>query len=320
MSRIFRYQESINRFIKTRSCFSQVIKDDKSFNEIINKHDHYMSIILLTIASNQYKKKKVKPPHGYYMATSIDTMSIIASLLNNEKYYIDKYGDIFVVNFVKETTVNILKCISQNMESFEDILEKEHIIKIYHSITNFLYDKLVNLIKYVKMEGIIDAKKMDLIKYHFNDPKIIDDKYKKIKKIDKDKLLQYVNDKYGSVAQCAFVIGWLLGLGEDDKIPVLESLGKSFGLMLKISNDFENLERDLETSDGLSYNLVVNYGIYECFSMFMDNKLKIFNGCLELDIFNITIKEVIDNMENKIDSVLKKTDMELKSEWSSFSN
>jgi hypothetical protein len=52
----------------------------------------------------------------------------------------------------------------------------------------------------------------------------------------------------------------------------------------------------------------------------MDNKLKIFNGCLELDIFNITIKEVIDNMESKIDLVLKKTEMELKSEWSSFSN
>jgi geranylgeranyl pyrophosphate synthase len=279
-----------------------------------------MAIILLTIASNQYKKKKSKPPHGYYMATSIDTMSIIASLLNNEKYYIDKYGDIFVVNFVKETTVNVLKCISQNMESFEDILEKEHIIKIYHAITNFIYDKLVNLIKYEKMEGINDAKKMDLIKYHFTDPKIIDEKYKKIKKIDKDKLMQYVNNKYGSVAQCAFVIGWLLGLGEEDKIPILESLGKSFGIILKISNDFGNLERDLENSEGLTYNLVVNYGIYECFSMFMDHKLKIFNECLELDIFNITIKEVIDNMERKIDSVLKKTDMELKSEWSSFNS
>jgi hypothetical protein len=279
-----------------------------------------MAILLLTIASNQYKKTNSKPPHAYYMATGIDTMSIIASLLNNEKYYINKYGDVFIVNFVKETTVNLLKCISQNMISFEDILEKENVIKIYHSITNYIYDKLVNLIRYEKMEGNTEAKKMDLIKYHFDDKNIINDKYKKIKKIDKDILLKYINDKYGSVAQCAFVIGWLLGLGDEKEIPKLEMLGQSFGIMLKISNDFENIERDLQNSDGLSYNLVVNYGIYESFSMFMDYKIKVFQDCLDINIFNITIKEVIDGMESKIDAVLKKTDMELKSDWSSFSS
>lgn len=320
MSRIVRYQESISRFLKTKSCFSKTIKDSKSYDDIINTTNHLTPIVLLTILNNQYKKKNFKTHHGYYMASGIDILMTVANICDNELYYKTKFGIKAVNDFVSEMPFLVFYCLSQNIETLETIIDKDKIIKMYHQSLTQLQSKISKIIQRPELIGVSSMKKTDIIKFHFSNKQLIQTKYKKLKKIDRDILINYVDQKYGFVCQTAFTMGWLLGLGDEKMIPNLERLGTHLGLMFKIANDFTFLERDIEYSDKVSYNLIVNYGIHECFSLFMESKIKLLNGCLSMNIFTSTMKEIVDHIERQFDVCLKNTDIELNSVYSSFTD
>jgi len=152
--------------------------------------------------------------------------------------------------------------------------------------------------------------------YKFTNKLTIEAKYKKVKKIDKDELLDYTDRKFGSVCQLAFVMGWIFGLGDEKSITSFEKLGTSLGIIIKLANDFKNLERDITSATTSTFNLIINLGIHECFSIFDKNKLKLLEGCLTLDVYSITIKEIIDHIEKTFDTHLKKTNLDLKSQYS----
>lgn len=320
MSRISRYQESISRFIKTKSSYSDIIKSSNNIENILNINNHEASIILLTILNGQFKKKNMRSQHGYYMASGIDLMMTMVMLNDNINYYETKYGKNSVKIILTRTPIYAFECLSQNVEMLENIIEKDKVLKIQRKITTYLQKKLLDMIQYTELDGNEKVHKTDIIKYRFSDKNIINNKYRKLNMIDKDILIDHVNMTYGSVCQCAFVIGWMLGLGDEKMINNFERLGTHLGLLIKIAKDFQNLERDINnTSNNISYNLIVNYGIHECFSLFSESKLKLLEGCLTLDVYNITIKEVIDYVEKIFDAHLKNTDLELNSRYSSFS-
>jgi hypothetical protein len=50
----------------------------------------------------------------------------------------------------------------------------------------------------------------------------------------------------------------------------------------------------------------------------MDNKTKLLEGTIEMNIYTNTIKEIIDSIEKKFDICLKNTDLELRSVYSSY--
>ena len=317
MSRICRYQDSVSRFIKTKSCYSDTIKNNASIDAILNLNDHVSSIILLTILNGQYKKKNLKSHHGYYMASGIDLMMSVAYLYNNLKYFEIKYGKDIIRNFVTQVPIYVFECLSQNVEILENITEKEKVLKINRKITTYVHKKLLDLVKMEVYEGDELVNKCDVMKHKFTDKTNVENKYKKIKKLDKDILMDYTDKKFGSVCQCAFVIGWLFGLGDEKMIGNFEKLGSHLGILIKLSNDFKNLERDILNADKSSLNLIVNLGIHECFSLFDESKLKLLEGCLTLDVYSITIKEVIDYVEKTFDTYLKNSDLDLKSQYSS---
>ena len=321
MSRISRYQESISRFIKTKSSCSDIIKSNSNIENIVNLNDHESSIILLTILNGQYKKKNLKSHHGYYMASGIDLMLTLVILNDNINYYELKFGKNNIKNLLSQVPIYVFECLSQNIETLENIIEKDKVLKIQRKITSYIHKKLLDITKYEELKSNKKVHKTDIIKYKFNDKNIINNKYRKLNLIDKDILIDYVERTYGSVCQCAFVAGWLLGLGDEKMINNFERLGTHLGLLIKLSKDFQNLERDINNTidNDISYNLIVNYGIHECFSLFNESKLKLLEGCLTLDVYNITIKEVIDYIEKIFDTQLKNTDLELNSRYSSFS-
>lgn len=319
MSRISRYQDSISKFFKKNGCcFANIIKDNKVFENIINTTDHLIPIILLTVLSSQYKKNNFKPHHGYYMASGIDILVVIVNIYDNKNYYIEKFGQTEIDNFLAEMPCYVFKCLSQNIETFENLIDKEKVLKIYHQALLHLQSKICKLSHKISVKTSTLVKKTDIIKFNFTDKQIIKNKYKKLKQVDKDVLLEYIDQKYGYVCQCAFVMGWLLGLSDEKMIPSLDKLGTHLGLIIKISNDFNNLEKDINCAKEYSLNIIANYGIHECFAMFMESKMKLIQGCLTLDIFTITVKEIIDNVEKQFDNCLQNTDIELKSMYSSF--
>jgi hypothetical protein len=346
MSRISRYQESMLRFVKTKSSFCDIIKlsidvdninacntlqqtyknndndneKDSDLGKFIHIGDHEASITLLTILNGQNKKMNMKLHHGYYMASGIDLLMLHNEICDNPNYYTNTYGDECISNILAQMPIHINECLHQNIETLENFLEKEKIIKLHRKISSYLRQKLIDITKYENITGNSHVHKTDIIKFKFDDKSLITNKYKKMKLIDKDILINHVNKTYGLTCQCAFVLGWLLGLGDYKMINNLERLGTHLGLLIKLSKDFANLERDIKYSDKTSFNMLVNYGIHESFDLFTESKVKLIEGCLTLGIYNTTIKEVIDFIEKKFDTCLNNTDLELESRYSSFSN
>lgn len=321
-SRLSRYQESITRFIKTRSAYCDFVKSNNKIEELININEHEASIAMLTIFNIEYKKckeKKTKPHIGYYMASGIDLLTTYIMVNDNLNYYEEKYGSDLIKQFLTKAPIYIFECLSQNTETLDNTKEKDRASKIQRKAHAFLNSKMLEIVETYELEGREKAHRTDIIKYRFNDTTLINNKYRKIKIIDKDKLVNYIDKTFGNLCKCAFVLGWMLGMGDDKMMQNFERLGTHLGVMLKLSMDFQNLERDINIAENKSTNFIVNYGIHECFGLFDDSKVKLLEGCITLGIYNITIKEIIDSVEKKFNTQLKNSDIELESRYTSFS-
>lgn len=320
MSRISRYQESILKFIKTKSPYSELTKFNNSEVEsLISISDHEASIVLLTVLNCQNKKKKIKSHHGYYMSSGVDLMMVNVMINDNIDFYKKEYGEINVKNLLNQSPSYIYECLSQNLETLNNMAEKDKFFKVQKRIYSYLHKKMLDITKCDNFIGNEYVHRTDIIKYNFSNKNLINTKYKKLKIVEKELLIDYVDRTYGSVCQSAFVIGWLLGLGDEKHINNLEKMGSYLGLLIKLANDFNFLERDIENSENISLNLIVNFGIFECFDLFDESKNKLLEGCLKLDIYSITIKEIIDNIERKFDEKLKNAELDLNSKYTSFS-
>jgi hypothetical protein len=319
MSRISRYQESISRFIKLKSPYSEIIKINNDNDTLLNINEHEIAIMLLTIFNGQKKKRKFKSHESYNIAAGVDLMINTIMINDSINYYKNTYGEPKIKNFTSQAPLYVLECLTKNLETLENIMEKDKVHKLQNKIYSYFNKKMLGAVRYDDVKGIEHVHRTDIIKYNFNNKNIIALKYKKLKVIDKDILIDYVERTYGATCQCAFVLGWLLGGGEEKQINNFERLGTHFGLMIKLTNDFKNLERDIMSADGYSFNLIINCGIHECFVLFDESKLKLLEGCFTLDIYNTTIKEVIDHIEKNFDNCLKNADLELNSRYTSFS-
>ena len=73
MSRISRYQESIDKFIKNKLNTLYDYDDNNFVYDNLKKSNHLSGIILSTILNTNIKKSGFKI-HGYYMAVAIDML------------------------------------------------------------------------------------------------------------------------------------------------------------------------------------------------------------------------------------------------------
>jgi len=320
MSRVLRYQESIIRFIK-KNDYTDIIRGDKDLQSLIDEMQHEPGILFLTVMNSQCKKKKAKTPNGYYLASGINMLLLCAIIYDNLNYYEQTYSQTLIRNFISQVSIYFLQSYAENIETLENNIEDKKLDKIQKKMNTIIYKRISEIVSFENLDGQEKVHKTDIIKYKFKDDKMID-KYRKLKIVDKEKLLGYVERKYGNICQCAFLMGWLYGLSDDKMIGVLENMGVHLGMLIKLANDFSNIERDIKyvSAKNNSYNLIVNFGIHECFKLFDESKCKLLEGCITLDIYNFTIKEIIDNVEKKFDNYLKNTDLELASRYSSFSS
>jgi hypothetical protein len=310
----------MNRFIKNRSCINDISNDIKPIIlEIAEDCDHYISIMLLTILNNQGQKHNVSL-HGYYMASGIEMLMIITKILDNEAHYIKKYSKTTIDKIVHSLYSYINICLSYNIESIQTGVTKDVAIKIYHICAKILNNKTSLFLLNDKIESNDTIKRTDVMKYKFPDPIETKTKLLNLKQIKKDKILEYVQKRYGTVCQLSLLNGWLLGSGDEKMVASLERLGSHLGIMIKLAYDFNNIENDLKNAEGVSHNVVINCGIQESFELFFDSKQKFIEGSLILDIYTNTSKEIIDLIELQIDNVLDKTSLDLKSNYTLTSN
>ena len=82
-----------------------------------------------------------------------------------------------------------------------------------------------------------------------------------------------------------------------------------------IFEDFTNIDNDLEYAKNHTKNTIINNGFQNSFEIFIENKQKVIEGCIKQGIYTNTVKEIIDLMENKLDTVIDKSSPDLKSHY-----
>lgn len=321
MSRLSRYQESISKFIK-KNCLSYIIQNSNDeilcnkIENILQKCDNLISIILSTVLNSQCKKQKVSL-HGYYCATAIEMLMIITNIKDNPTYFENEYGYIYITKINKLFLSFLNICLSQNIEYIQTSTNKDKINKIFHQTIKILNQKTFNIIDDDIMEYENEPiKKTDLLNLNYNNIKNPKKIISEIIPIKKDSLHKYIKRKYGNICQLSLIIGWLLGYGDEKYISNLEKIGIYLGFIVKISYDFKNIERDLlfMNSQKNTTNFIINFGIQEAFETFFQNKIKFIEGCMNLDIYTNTIKEIIDFFEDDIDIIIDKMPADMKSQ------
>lgn len=309
MSRIERYQESINKFIKSKDIFSPDIKD------ILLKRDHLCGIIFSTLLNHNSKKTNFKV-HGYYIACAIDILHELIELISY-----NKQTEEISHSKVTELTLLIIQLVNLNLENLKvPQRQEETLIKIIFFTQTYITTKLIEITK--KYEFITNKKvlKTDLLSLSYIDKTVLN-KYKNLYKIEQEELLKYVSNTYGNVGDIVFIIGWVLGGGDrkPELMKSLQSIGDKFGLLYKLCRDFEKIEDDIYNSNKYNFNFIVNDGVQETFILFMEIKTQLIEDCLIHNIYTHTTKEVLDELEKNVDKCLNSSTIDLKSNYSSFS-
>ena len=312
MSRISRYQESLSKFIKNKNIETYFSDEFKEiiYNKLTDS-DHLGGIIVSTLFNHNSKKTNFKG-HGYFLAIAVDILMII--LESNNRFS----------NQNLNLTIGLYKLINDNISIINTPKQEELnniIIKTYEYFNQNIYD-------------IITCEKIGIIsKMHKNDllnlKTITEPIYKKISLMNhynKDDLIIYIKKTYGKLGKILFLISWIIGGGESDKktLKQIENIGELFGCLYKVCIDFDNIINDINdvTKDNLdktTKNIIVNLGIQESFAFFMETKSKFYEESFKIDIYTHTMKEVIDELETKIDKCLDNCTIDMKSMYSSFS-
>lgn len=292
MSRIERYQDGINNFIINKTNIDEEIK-----KKILDS-DHLLGIIMASIINLNTKKTNYKV-HGYYTASAIDLL-----LLNIHKNDINLLNNIYSLF---HTNFDIIKFPTCNDTS----------IKVLKFGLTYLSSQLNIIFNQKKYEEQKRTQKSDItnITSQIN----IKTKIKELNTIKKEDFTIFLNDKYGTIGEIVFILGWTIGGGEikAEFMKELQLMGNKLGLMYKIAIDFENVELDLENL--YKFNVVLNNGIQDSFTLFMDLKTEFLEALFKHNLYTHTIKEVLDLLEDKIDVILKKSNIDMKSTYSTIS-
>lgn len=297
MSRIERYQDGINNFIMNKTNIEETIK------KIILDSDHLLGIIMASIINLNTKKTNYKV-HGYYTAAAIDLLLNIHNNTNttNNLSIINNIYSLFHTNFdiikfpiCNDVSVKILKFSMTYLSSQLNIIFKQ---KKYDEQKRVQKSDIINLLTDIKV-NITQIKDLNIIK--------------------QEDMFSYISETYGTIGEIVFILGWTIGGGEikADFMKELQAMGNKLGILYKIAIDFENIESDIKSS--YIYNVVLNNGIHDAFTLFMDIKINFLESLFKYNLYTHTIKEVLDLLENKIDNILKKSNIDMKSTYSAFS-
>ena len=328
MSRISRYQEGLLKFIKNKSFINETTESTKKIiYDLLELSDQIPAILCLTILNNQCKKYDVRI-HGYYLASGIDMLTLIAKVCSSRDYFNNKYGEMQIDNMIIEVISCFYKCITQNI----DTLRLSNNRTVNSKLTQLCIEYSTKMMPLITHKTIYDSKvkmkKTDLLCMNIDKNTYI--QYKQKNKLDKNLLINDIKQRYGSVCKLAIILGWILGhsdetyintikeLHTEETIIKLEQLGEYIGTFLKLHDDFKYTVRDMKQGR-FSLNYVINYGIKEAYNELVESKANFIEGAMLLDVNTRTIREIIDIVINDIDIIVKDISVDMNTQYDDVS-
>jgi len=257
---------------------------------------------------------------GYYVASSIEFLNVYLANRENRITIINQYGiDTFnKMNDVLSISGN--KSLVQNLESLKAAFssDSDNIVKIIFQSMN-VYNDSVRSIKLNETPNLVvgEKKESDIIKWYLKDENNeLSKSFQTVLPITQESMMNYIQKRYNILSELSFILGYILGGGDFNDANKLKKMAKNFSLIYKIGIDFESIDNDIKDSSDNQIpclNYVVNNGIQDSYEHFMECKQKFIEDAMTLDVYTSTMKEIIDMVEEKVDTVIDQTSPDLKS-------
>lgn len=284
---------------------------------LIQENDSIYSTLFLTVMNNQNKKNRMSL-QGYYVATCIEFFDVLTNVVENRDKIINSFGVHKYIKLSNNLFIYANKSLQQNIESVKNIFLPDNLDKIIITSSNLINEVFKNIM------GLFDHKfevtnskcNFNIIDWYLKSDDDLTKKFKSLSKITKNSLNIYINKKYFYMSELAISLGWMFGNGSILNLEMFSQTFKYFGIMYKLSKDFENVEQDIKKSTIYSPNYVINFGLQEGYESFIDNKQLFIADMLASDVYSNTLKEILDKIEFDIDTIIEQTSPDLKSNYS----
>jgi hypothetical protein len=274
--------------------------------------------------NSQIKNNNFKSLHGYYLASAIDFMEIISNINLNREYYNSKYGEHDIDNAISEINSFLHILVMDNINTLKNNLEKDKndksnkiIKKITQKFNQYFIKNISKIMKKYSVKSNDKMIKSDILTLNFD--KKYYKNYKRKSRISREDITNIVLEKYGSVYEMGICLGWLIGCGNDDQLESLEKISKDIAILIKMHDDFMNIERDISKSGNLSFSYVVNHGAKETFIEFIEYKTKFIEQSMKLNIDTKTSNEILTMIENNILEAVQNIEVDFNSTYDDVS-
>jgi hypothetical protein len=284
---------------------------------LIQENDSIYSTLFLTIMNNQNRKNHMSL-QGYYAATTIEFFDVLINVIENRDKVLNMFGINKYIKLCNNLYIYAIKSLHQNIDTVKNVFLPHNVDKITISMINLLHNTFKNITELSdhKFEITNNHCNLNIIEWYLKNNNDLIKKFKALSQITKESIKMYASKKYFYMSELSISLGWMFGHGSISDMDNFKQSFKYFGMMYKISKDFEMLEKNIENSMVYSSNYVVNFGLQEGYEEFVNNKQLFIADMLSGDIYSNTIKEIIDKIELNIDIIIDQTSPDLKSSYS----
>ncbi|EFB42050.1 MULTISPECIES: polyprenyl synthetase family protein [Parachlamydia] len=115
-------------------------------------------------------------------------------------------------------------------------------------------------------------------------------------------LRDILHKKTVSLFEISFVLGWLFGGGELEKLPLVKKAASHFGMAFQIADDLSDMQQDLK--NGRKANMGLLMGVEETVKMFHKETVSFLTVLQELDIQGQELEALIKTLIQKTEECL----------------
>ena len=275
---------------KKLSSSIEIINNDIKYIIDNNVNQHFNEMVTYALKDG----KRLRMIIGYSIVKKLNpnikskhlrNLNVI-ELIHNASLIIDDLMDNDYYRRCNETVFYKYGLSKSLLVTFEILVVS---IELMNNINNYLLknnngihsNKLLKIVK-KKIKNLIDGQYLDLI---FD------------KKDKSNKIINILEGKTASLFELVFIMSWLLGKGDNNKINEINKIAKYFGLVYQIYDDFIDYYQDKNKN----LNYLINYGIDNGYFDFHKYYRIVVKLLKENNIYTDEINIILEYLKNVVE-------------------
>lgn len=254
--------------------------------------------------------------HGYHLAAGIEALMMVVKVMSAREYYDSVYSVDRVSNMITDVTNWFYNCLAENVTTLrlsnEDKVDAKNLTSITTKCINYAAKHISKITEHKIYDQYMKMKKTDIFCIDFDQVSI--DNYRQMKRLDINTMISNINSTYGMVCRLAVCLGWLIGIGDEQKLGELESLADNIGMLIKIHDDFKHHKRDMRFGS-ISSNFVVTHGIKEALILYDDAHIQYLEKSNTVGVETKTCNEIVKCIVDYVSDVTATMSVDIDTEY-----